>query len=500
MAGFCMLQLVQNVWSGCWRELFTGSEVSQRKLPPHSGQTISGNPPGSVGGKASTTMSSTQSAWLQEWQRYLYHLLGLGLNFRNSSHVESVILRFLRYLLKQLIFFNNTVFGMINQFQRHRVTALWAKQRVFCEAVKETLLKRFCRKYPVPSRVTGHVNGNDLSDEFSAFLVSNISMQAVITDSLKTFWQNVLCHTSYEFECRKSFMLNLSCFVVAIPVADGFPVISFNPSNRDGGRDDVLCQIVSKALSAGWHLSGLKESDKSLWIIFPCPINVLFDGRIANIFSDHLKKMILPFPVHQIIRDVRDVLPLSPRVNSAGCHENMKVRVVMAGSSCGLKNDNVSDVEFCGCASLEDIFETGVTCSHERTEQCGIPVKPHMQEIRHCQYDVPISYPRQQTSADEVCPSVCIDFTAGKTEAGLAGEGDASGFTAVAASVLNKAHLVRIAAVEHFLNGVGVFRTVKAWMSLFKRIPVIAEDKLECVFVNAFHGCSLGTTITKSAE
>jgi hypothetical protein len=37
-------------------------------------------------------------------------------------------------------------------------------------------------------------------------------------------------------------------------------------------------------------------------------------------------------------------------------------------------------------------------------------------------------------------------------------------------------------------------------MSLFKRIPVIVEDKLECIFVNAFHGCSLGTTITKSAE
>src|SRR4030067_3458079 len=104
-------------------------------------------------------------------------------------------------------------------------------------------------------------------------------------------------------------MLNLSCFVVAIPVADGFPVISFNPSNRDGGRDDVLCQIVSKALSAGWHLSGLKESDKSLWIIFPCPINVLFDGMTANIFSDHLKKMILQFPVHQIIMGVREVLP-----------------------------------------------------------------------------------------------------------------------------------------------------------------------------------------------
>jgi hypothetical protein len=34
-------------------------------------------------------------------------------------------------------------------------------------------------------------------------------------------------------------------------------------------------------------------------------------------------------------------------------------------------------------------------------------------------------------------------------------------------------------------------------MGLLKRIPVIIENLLECVFVNAFHGCSLRTTITE---
>ena len=101
--------------------------------------------------------------------------------------------------------------------------------------------------------------------------------------------------------------------------------------------------------------------------------------------------------------------------------------------------------------------------------------------------------------ADEVRPSVGIDLSAGKTEAGFAGESDASGFTAIAASVLYKAHLFRIATVEHFLNGVGVIRAVKAWIGLFKRIPMIVEDVLECVFIKAFHGCSLGTTIPKLA-
>jgi hypothetical protein len=32
-------------------------------------------------------------------------------------------------------------------------------------------------------------------------------------------------------------------------------------------------------------------------------------------------------------------------------------------------------------------------------------------------------------------------------------------------------------------------------MRLLKRLPVIVENLLECVFVNAFHGGSLRTTI-----
>jgi hypothetical protein len=110
-----------------------------------------------------------------------------------------------------------------------------------------------------------------------------------------------------------------------------------------------------------------------------------------------------------------------------------------------------------------------------------------------------ISYSRQQPSANEVSPSVGINFAAGKTEAGFAGKSDASGFTAIAASVLYKAHLFRIATVEHLLNSIVVIRAVKSWMYLLERIPVIVKYLLENVFVNAFHGCSLGTTITKSA-
>jgi hypothetical protein len=37
-------------------------------------------------------------------------------------------------------------------------------------------------------------------------------------------------------------------------------------------------------------------------------------------------------------------------------------------------------------------------------------------------------------------------------------------------------------------------------MELLKRIPLIVENLLEYVFVDAFHGCSLQTTITEMAK
>jgi len=134
----------------------------------------------------------------------------------------------------------------------------------------------------------------------------------------------------------------------------------------------------------------------------------------------------------------------------------------MAGSSGGLENDDVSHVEFDAGAGVENIFETGIASSHERAEQCGIAVKPYSQELRHGQYDMTISYAGQEPPADEVGPSVGITLGTGKTEAGFAGESDTPYLSAVAASVLNKTHLVGITAVEHFLDGNVVIRTVEA--------------------------------------
>jgi hypothetical protein len=108
-----------------------------------------------------------------------------------------------------------------------------------------------------------------------------------------------------------------------------------------------------------------------------------------------------------------------------------------------------------------------------------------------------ISYARKKSSGYEVCPTVDIDFGTGKTEAGFAGEGDVAYLSAGAAAILNKSHLIRVATVKHFLDGVIIIGTVKFGIGLLKRIPVIIENLLECVFINTFHGCSLQTTITE---
>ena len=183
----------------------------------------------------------------------------------------------------------------MNQLQRHFVLTLWTQQRVFAEAVEEALLKRLGRQNPIASGIHGTVRWNDLSQRFSDLLITHIAMESVISDSLKAFGQNVLNHPSNESQDRKGFVYHLSCFVVAIPVADGLTIVGFHSANRDRWGDDLLCQIVCQSLSARGHFSRLKVSDKSFGVIVPCPVNVFFHGGIRNIFSEHVQKMMLPF-------------------------------------------------------------------------------------------------------------------------------------------------------------------------------------------------------------
>lgn len=167
----------------------------------------------------------------------------------------------------------------------------------------------------------------------------------------------------------------------------------------------------------------------------------------------------------------------------------------MAGPSGGLEHDDVSDVKRGATAGGKNVFEAGMRSPHEGTESVRVPKEPSPKTFRHGQYDMAIGNSGQQASADEVGPSVGVSFGTGQAEAGFAGESDTSYFAAVTTPELDKAHLLGVAAVEHFLDGIDIIGTVKCGMCLLKRIPVIIENLLECVFVNTFHGCSMRTTI-----
>lgn len=373
-------------------------------------------------------------------------------------------------------------------------------QRIFSEAVEESLLKRLGRHYPVAVGVFRHICRYDISQLFSHFLIAYVSVQSVISDSVKSLGQNMLYHSSNKTQGRECFMFNLAGFVVPIPVTDRLAIIPFYSANRNGRRNHIFCQVLSQPLSAGRYFAGLEKSDKAVGVLFPGLVDIFFHGWIDTFFSEHGQKMILPLFVHHLIGNIRNRLPLAAWVNSSCGHQDMQMRVVMAGPSGGLQDDDVSDVEVNAGAGLENVLEAGMPGSHKRTEPFGVAKEPEPKRFRHGQYDMAISDPGQQTSADEVGPAVGVSLGTGQAEAGFTGKGDPSYFTTVAASVLDKSHLIGIAAVQHFLDGIVVIRAIKFGMHLLKRIPVIIENLLECVFVNAFHGCSLRTTIPEMVK
>jgi hypothetical protein len=376
---------------------------------------------------------------------------------------------------------------------------LWAKQGIFAKAFPETLRKRFHGQYAVTPGVIRHVGRYNIGQLFSHLLIADIAVKTVITNSLKSLGQDVLHHSSQELKGWEVCVLNLSGFVVPVPVSDGLAVVVFDSAYRDRRRDDILGQILRQSLSSRRHITLLQKSNKAFWVFFPGPIEVFFHVWIANIFPQHFQEVVLPFSVHHFVGDIRNRFPWAFFVESSGRHEDMQVGVVMAGSSGGLQDDDISDVERDTGAGVENIFQTGMSCSHEKTEQFRMAKKPGMKEFRRGQYYVAICDAGQQPSSDEVGPSVGVHLGTGKTETGLAGESNSAYCSAEAASVLGKAHLVGIATAEHFLDSLVKIRMIESWTELFKRLPVVIEYLLKGVFIDARHGGFLRTTITELA-
>jgi len=112
-------------------------------------------------------------------------------------------------------------------------------------------------------------------------------MDAIIADALKAFWENMLDHAADEEQDGERFVFDLAGFMIAIPVADGLAVVTFNAVNGDGWRDDIFGEIASEAPAVWRGIAFFDESDEARGVIFPSLIDERFDGRGGEMLADH---------------------------------------------------------------------------------------------------------------------------------------------------------------------------------------------------------------------
>ena len=156
-------------------------------------------------------ISSIQSAWLQERQRYLAHSLGgsqglsLSLSFSQSGRfISSKGL----LLAEELILCDDTVVRMIDKFQFHAVPATGTDQRILAKAFAEEFGERTSGSDAIAFRIRRGVGGEDLGEMLPHLLIADIAVQSVVADALKSLGQNVLNHSSDETEDGKRLVLD----------------------------------------------------------------------------------------------------------------------------------------------------------------------------------------------------------------------------------------------------------------------------------------------------
>lgn len=433
-------------------------------------------------------ISSTHKVKLQARHLYWYQVLG-SLNGNPRGLLSGLELSFIGYLLEYFVFFYSTVFRMINKFQNHRILTLGAAKWVFFKCVPETLLKRSGRQDMVSFGLHRQRFLACLLQLRACSLVSCITVEPIMPDPLESFGQYGLDHSSDEGQYREVVVLDLAGFVVAIPEANGFAIISFDSSDRDRGGYQVFGQILCQPSGLGRDVSFFYESDKPFGILFPSSVDVPLDmGIIRDLLSKHSQKMILPFSMEQVIWDKVKAMPCSLRRESTGSEENMEMRVVICSPPGQLENDNGPDIEVLSGVCFESIDQAGVSCFHDFGKEMVVAEEVFPEEIGSRQDVVPVCNIVQEPSTDEVSPGIGISFGTGQTEAGFTGECNASIFSALATAKLGESHFVGVSTVEHFLNNGVVVFGVEFWVESGEWFPMVLKYLLKCIVVNMFHG------------
>ena len=129
-------------------------------------------------------------------------------------------------------------------------------------------------------------------------------MEAVVTDALKAFWEDVLYHPADKPKRGQGGVLDLACLVVAVPIADRIAVVVLDAFDGDGWRDDVLGEVGGEALSAGGYLALVHKGDEAFWILPPSAVDVLFDIGIGDDFTQHRQEVKLPLSMKDLEGDI----------------------------------------------------------------------------------------------------------------------------------------------------------------------------------------------------
>jgi len=117
--------------------------------------------------------------------------------------------------------------------------------------------------------------------------IAGVSVDAIVADTLKAFWKDMLGHASDEDQDGERFVFDLAGFMIAIPVADGMSVIAFDAVNGDGGRDNIFGEIASEATAIGRGIAFFDESDEAGGVIFPSLIDERVNGRGVELLAEH---------------------------------------------------------------------------------------------------------------------------------------------------------------------------------------------------------------------